>query len=66
MLTIYGVYHSRASRVIWLANELGLPFEHVPVIRRTVWPTRKRPAPLCIPARFCGDQPKWDDPLDRR
>ena len=32
-LTIYGVYHSRASRTIWLANELGLPFRHVPVIQ---------------------------------
>jgi glutathione S-transferase len=33
MLTIYGVYHSRASRNIWLANELRLPFLHVPVIQ---------------------------------
>ena len=33
MLTIYGVYRSRASRNIWLANELGLPFKHVPVIQ---------------------------------
>jgi glutathione S-transferase len=33
MLTIYGVYHSRASRNIWLANELGLEFRHVPVIQ---------------------------------
>ena len=28
MLTIYGVYRSRASRNIWLANELGIPFRH--------------------------------------
>ncbi len=34
MLTIYGVYRSRASRNIWLANELGLPFKHVPVIQK--------------------------------
>lgn len=34
MLTIYGVYHSRASRTIWLANELGLPFKLVPVMQR--------------------------------
>lgn len=34
MLTIYGVYRSRASRTIWLANELGLPFRLVPVIQR--------------------------------
>ena len=33
MLTIYGVYRSRASRNIWLANELGLTFRHVPVIQ---------------------------------
>src|SRR5882672_6120244 len=33
MLTIYGVYRSRASRNIWLAHELGLPFKHVPVIQ---------------------------------
>ena len=33
MLTIYGVYRSRASRNIWLANELGIPFKHVPIIQ---------------------------------
>jgi glutathione S-transferase len=33
MLTIYGVYRSRASRNIWLCNELGVPFNHVPVIQ---------------------------------
>lgn len=33
MLTIYGVYRSRASRTIWLAYEIGLPFRHVPVIQ---------------------------------
>ena len=32
-LTIYGCYRSRATRVVWLANELGLPFNHVPVIQ---------------------------------
>lgn len=31
MLTIYGVYRSRAARNIWLAGELGIPFKHVPV-----------------------------------
>jgi len=34
MLTIYGVYRSRASRNIWLANELGLSFRHVPIMQR--------------------------------
>jgi glutathione S-transferase len=33
MLTIYGVYRSRASRNIWLAGELGIAFRHVPVIQ---------------------------------
>ena len=33
MLTIYGVYRSRASRNIWAADELGIPFRHVPVIQ---------------------------------
>lgn len=41
MLTIYGVYRSRASRNIWLAEELGIPFRQVPVIQhyRTVPPS---------------------------
>jgi glutathione S-transferase len=33
MLTIYGVYRSRASRNLWLAGELGIPFKHVPVMQ---------------------------------
>jgi glutathione S-transferase len=33
MLTIYGVYRSRASRTIWMARELGLDYRHVPVIQ---------------------------------
>lgn len=33
MLTIYGVYRSRASRNIWLAQEMGIPFRHVPVMQ---------------------------------
>lgn len=33
MLTIYGVYRSRASRNLWLAGEMGVPFTHVPVIQ---------------------------------
>ncbi len=30
-LKLYGVLRSRASRNVWLAHELGIPFEHVPV-----------------------------------
>src|SRR5258708_5422894 len=33
MLTIYGVYRSRASRNLWLADELGMTFKHVPVMQ---------------------------------
>lgn len=31
MLTIYGVYRSRAIRPLWLLAESGTPFTHVPV-----------------------------------
>lgn len=31
MLTIYGVYRSRASRNYWMAGELGIAFKSVPV-----------------------------------
>jgi glutathione S-transferase len=39
-LRIYGVLRSRTARNVWLAKELGIPFEHVPVIqaRRLVDP----------------------------
>jgi glutathione S-transferase len=33
MLTLYGVARSRASRPIWLLNELGVPYRHIPVIQ---------------------------------
>jgi glutathione S-transferase len=33
MLTIYGVYRSRASRNYWMAEELGIPFQSVPVLQ---------------------------------
>lgn len=33
MLTLYGVYRSRASRPLWLLAEIGLPYIHVPVIQ---------------------------------
>lgn len=33
MITLYGVYRSRASRPLWLLNEIGSPFTHVPVIQ---------------------------------
>jgi glutathione S-transferase len=33
MITIYGVYRSRATRNIWLLNEMGVAFRHVPVVQ---------------------------------
>lgn len=33
MLKIYGCYRSRASRIIWLAEEAGFGFEIVPVVQ---------------------------------
>ena len=41
MLTIYGVYRSRASRNIWLADELGIAYKHVPVIQHYRLPEPK-------------------------
>lgn len=33
MLTLYGALNSRASRIAWMAEELGLKYTHVPVIQ---------------------------------
>jgi glutathione S-transferase len=33
MVTIYGVFRSRASRPLWLLHEIGMEFTHVPVIQ---------------------------------
>ncbi len=47
MLTIYGVYRSRASRNIWLAEELGIPFKNVPVTQHYRLPNALAPdAPI--------------------
>jgi glutathione S-transferase len=32
-MKLYGVLRSRASRNYWLLHELGIPFEHVPIIQ---------------------------------
>lgn len=47
MITIYGVFRSRASRPLWLLGEIGLPFTHVPVIQAARLPdARAADAPL--------------------
>ena len=33
MITLYGVYRSRASRPLWLLEECGVAFTHIPVIQ---------------------------------
>jgi glutathione S-transferase len=32
-LKIYGVLRSRATRPVWMAKELGIPFEQIPVVQ---------------------------------
>lgn len=56
MLTIYGVYKSRATRPLWMVEELGLPFEHVPVIQ-----AYKLDDPLAEDARFNTRSPAFLD-----
>ena len=29
--TVYGTAKSRAARVLWMLEELGQPYEHIPV-----------------------------------
>jgi len=47
MITLYGVYRSRATRPLWLLHETGTPFTHVPVIQAYRLPDPAAPdAPL--------------------
>ena len=47
MITLYGVFRSRATRPIWLLYELDQPFAHVPVIQAYRLPdARASDAPL--------------------
>lgn len=54
MLTIFGVYKSRASRLYWLAEELGLAFRKEPVIQ-----ARKVPDPLAVDAPLNTKTPSF-------
>ena len=52
MLKIYGVYKSRATRILWLLEELGVPFELVPVLQawyQAMLARRPADAPGCRP-----------------
>ena len=54
MLKIYGVYQSRASRNYWMARELGIEFESVPVIQ-----SRALENPLAPDARLNTQSAKF-------
>lgn len=54
MLTIYGVYRSRASRNYWMAEELGIPYQSVPVIQ-----ARMVKDPLAADARLNTKSPSF-------
>jgi glutathione S-transferase len=61
MLKIYGAPHSRAFRVIWLANEIGIPYEHVPVTfdpqthsAKSLGTLRSIPTGACLPSTMMG------------
>lgn len=54
MLTVYGVYKSRASRIYWLAEELGIPFRKEPVIQ-----ARKVADPLAADAPINTKTPSF-------
>jgi len=54
MLTVYGVYKSRASRLYWLAEELGFAFRKEPVIQ-----ARKVPDPLAADAPLNTKTPSF-------
>jgi len=54
MLKIYGVYQSRASRTYWLALELGLAYESVPVIQ-----ARRLADPLAEGAQINTHSPEF-------
>ncbi|CAD7028299.1 glutathione S-transferase family protein [Pseudorhizobium endolithicum] len=54
MLTIYGVYRSRATRPLWLIEELGLPHRHEPVIQ-----AYRLPEPSAADAPFNTRSPEF-------
>jgi glutathione S-transferase len=54
-MKIYGAQMSRASRVLWCANELGVPYEFVEI----PWENQKQPDFLAI--NPCGKFPGFAD-----
>ncbi len=54
MITLYGVYRSRASRPLWLLAETGTPFTHIPVIQ-----SYRLPNPMAAGAAFNTASPAF-------
>lgn len=54
MTKIYGVYRSRASRIYWLAEEMGIAVDAVPVIQ-----ANRLPDPLAADAPFNTRSPDF-------
>lgn len=54
MITVYGVYRSRASRIYWMAEELGIEVRSVPVIQ-----ARMVADPLAADARINTKSPSF-------
>jgi glutathione S-transferase len=54
MLKIYGAYRSRASRTYWMALELGIEFESIPVVQGYLLPE-----PLAADARLNTQSPAF-------
>jgi glutathione S-transferase len=59
MLKIYGVALSRAFRVLWMANELGIRYEHIPIAFEGEKPQCKEPSYLELNPN--GRVPSIDD-----
>jgi glutathione S-transferase len=65
MITIHGVYRSRASRPLWLLAETGTPFRHEPVIQSYRLPDHKAadaPVNTATPA-FLAINPQGQIPV---
>jgi glutathione S-transferase len=68
MLTIHGVYRSRASRKLWLATELGIPFRQVLVMQHYRLADQAAAEGILHTRspEFLKINPNGHDPIDRR